>query len=268
MHETISVHVPVAPCCRNLFNPIKNSRFALAKPYRLILMKSAANSPMPRPIVEQTADGSATLYLAELDEHYHSVKGALTEAQHVYIHCALHHRMHAEAAANPLRVLEVGFGTGLNAALTAMQATPQHPLHYFGIEKYPLAPSLITHLGYEQHIPASLLQQLHQAPWDTPVALSPHFCLQKLQADVLCHNLPDELDVVYFDAFAPEKQPEMWSEAMFRKLYSAMRCHGVLTTYCAKGSIRRLLQMVGFQVERLAGPPGGKREILRATKPA
>lgn len=241
--------------------------------------------------IETTEDGSATLYVPQLDEHYHSVKGARTESQHIFIDMGLK----ASAATAP-RVLEIGFGTGLNAQLTLEEAerTGRH-IHYTGIELYPLTWDEIAPLHYTDH---PMFEALHRAPWEEDVPLAPHFTLHKTEADAgkfleneerrikneecskrasclpatpqgdssffiphsSCYN------VVYFDAFAPEKQPEMWGENLFCSLYRCMAPGGVLTTYCAKGVVRRMLQSIGFLVERLPGPPGGKREILRARK--
>lgn len=212
--------------------------------------------------VEVTADGSATLYVKEIDEHYHSVKGAITEALHIYRDCAFMHR----SDGTPLRLLEVGFGTGLNAVVTAMAADAQHPIHYITLEKYPVEPSLIEALGYHDIVDTTMLTAIHRAAWNTPVAITPHFTLEKLQADYLTDTLPGNIDIVYFDAFAPEKQPLMWSQQAFERLYNSLNPNAVLTTYCAKGNIRRLLTALGFTVERLPGPTAGKREILRATK--
>lgn len=218
-------------------------------------------------IIERTEDGSATLFVPELDEHYHSVKGARTESQHIFIDMGLK----ASAAPQP-HVLEIGFGTGLNALLT-LEAVEQdaRPVHYTGIELYPLAWEEVDALGYSNN---PLFKQLHTAPWEEDVKISPHFTLRKIKGDantvineeLRVVNSSFSPSVVYFDAFAPEKQPEMWNEQLFRSLYVYMNTGGILTTYCAKGVIRRMLQAVGFRVERLPGPPGGKREILRATK--
>lgn len=210
-------------------------------------------------IIEQTEDGSATLYVPELDEHYHSVKGARTESQHIFIDMGLK----ASIASRP-RILEIGFGTGLNALLTLETAErEQRAVHYTGIELYPLSWEEVDALHYSRN---PLFRTLHKAPWGEDVNITPHFTLRKIQGDAHATIGNGSFDVVYFDAFAPEKQPEMWSEALFRSIYAALSDNGLLTTYCAKGAVRRLLQAVGFTVERLPGPPGGKREILRATK--
>lgn len=218
-------------------------------------------------IIEKTEDGSATLYVPELNEHYHSVKGARTESQHIFIDMGL-----KAAAATTPHVLEIGFGTGLNALLTLEAAEKeQRHVHYTGIELYPLVWEEVDALHYSDH---PLFEALHRAPWAEEVAITPCFTLRKVQTDLqtidanhlLMMNGGTSFDVVYFDAFAPEKQPEMWEESILRNLHAAMAAGGVLTTYCAKGVVRRMLQAVGFEVERLPGPPGGKREILRGIK--
>ena len=212
--------------------------------------------------IQITDDGSTTIWLKDIDEHYHSVKGALTEANHIYRDAAFKFRHKGE----PLRLLEIGFGTGLNAAVTAMAAEEGRPVHYLSLEKYPLDAEILGEMHYDAVIPSDLWQAIHQAEWNRAVQISSCFTLEKRCADFLADELPHGIDVVYFDAFAPEKQPEMWGRRTFERLYEAMNPGAILTTYCAKGAIRRLLQDVGFKVERLEGPPGGKREILRATK--
>ncbi len=217
-------------------------------------------------VIEKTADGSPTLYREDIDEHYHSVKGALAESQHVYIEDGWRK---ASVAFSPVRVFEVGFGSGLNAALTASVAMEAEiPTEYYSVELYPL-PKETTDLissEFESKL-RETMKFVNQAPWEEAVDINPYFTLHKLEANLLTMTFPADLNAVYFDAFAPEKQPEMWSEAVFQKLFDAMHPGGILTTYCAKGAIRRMLQGIGFLTERLPGPPGGKREILRATKP-
>ena len=217
--------------------------------------------------IHHTDDGSATLFIPELEEHYHSIKGAYTEALHIYRDCAYKYAAErSPSRTSPLRLLEIGFGTGLNAAVTAMVATAQHKVHYITLEKYPVDAALIDKLAYDTIVDKQLFAAIHSAPWEHPTAITPHFTLEKCCCDLLVSPLPENIDVVYFDAFAPEKQSEMWSPEVFSRIYQTMCPGGVLTTYCAKGAIRRLLQSMGFVVERLAGPVGGKREILRAVK--
>lgn len=222
--------------------------------------------------IQLTADGSSTIYLPEIDEHYHSVKGALSESRHVYIQEGLFHRIKSggDSTGRPpkLRVLEIGFGTGLNAVLTALKAQELNvPVHYLSLELFPIDTATAMQLDYGNATDAATYSAIHAAPWNRPVDITPLFTLEKIIADFTRNRLPDSIDVVYMDAFAPEKQPEMWSKDAIERLSRAMSSGGVLTTYCAKGAIRRLLQSIGLAVERIPGPPGGKREILRATKP-
>ena len=245
-------------------------------------------------VIEKTDDGSATLFVPELNEHYHSTKGARTESQQIFINMGLK----ASAAPSP-HILEIGFGTGLNAWLTLEEAERSRwNIHYTGLELYPLEWQTIEQLGYisndeqlttsDRQQPAiELFKQLHTSPWEKDVQLTPHFTLQKVETDVnkwvenrerTMSNVNDSVtnaespalnpsfNLIYFDAFAPEKQPEMWSQELFNRLYVLLDKDGILTTYCAKGVVRRMLQTAGFTVERLPGPPGGKREILRARK--
>lgn len=215
--------------------------------------------------LERTADGSYTLYVPELNEHYHSVKGALTESQHIFMEMGLKH----SPAPEP-RILEIGLGTGLNAFLTLIAAEEmQRKVHYTGIERYPLAEETLRQLDYPGIIGKKHEEDyyaIHQAPWEKETNLSPWFTLHKIEGDFTRHTFQKGYDIIYFDAFAPEKQPEMWEQALFNTLYNVLNEGGILTTYCAKGVVRRMLQTAGFTVERLPGPPGGKREILRATK--
>ena len=215
--------------------------------------------------LEQTADGSYTLYVPELDEHYHSVKGALTESQHIFINMGLKH----SSVTSP-HILEIGLGTGLNCVLTLIKAKEnQLHVHYTGIERYPLNEEIIRKLNYPSIIGKECENDyfaIHQAPWEEDVCLSPWFTLHKMEGDFTHYSFEQKYDIIYFDAFAPEKQPEMWEQSLFDNLYQVLNEGGILTTYCAKGVVRRMLQTAGFKVERLPGPPGGKREILRATK--
>lgn len=215
--------------------------------------------------LEPTADGSNTLFVPELDEHYHSVKGALTESQHIFIQMGLNH-----SQAESPHVLEIGFGTGLNAFLTLLEAEKQsRKVCFTSIERYPLKEDIVRKLGYPEIIAPEKSEKfyaLHTAPWNQSVEIPSYFTLHKIEGDFTHFDFQSHYDVVYFDAFAPEKQPEMWSQPLFDRLYQQMNPGGILTTYCAKGVVRRMLQAAGFTVERLPGPPGGKREILRASK--
>lgn len=216
--------------------------------------------------IETTADGSRTLYLPEIDEHYHSIKGAMTESRHVFINLGLKY-----CSLPSLHVLEIGLGTGLNAFLTLQEAqASRRKILYTGIERNALTWETVQTLGYSDE---PLFQKIHTSPWEQDLSLTSYFTLHKKMEDFTLlfgslssvQKLP-AADVIYFDAFAPEKQPEMWTQELFNSLYVILNNQGILTTYCAKGNVRRMLQAAGFTVERLPGPPGGKREVLRGIK--
>lgn len=218
--------------------------------------------------IESTADGSHTLFVPSLNEHYHSVNGAKQESNHIYINAGLLH-----SSKDRIKVLEIGFGTGLNAFLSLLvsRITTKN-IDYTGLELYPLSMEVVNQLNYvEDYKPEDkqYFNQLHTCEWNQRNRVTPTFYLTKIQTDFSKLSLPIDFnkpfDVIYFDAFAPEKQPEMWSQAIFNFLYTLTNKDGILTTYCAKGVVRRMLLEAGYKVERLSGPPG-KREILRATK--
>ncbi|KAA6343055.1 tRNA 5-methylaminomethyl-2-thiouridine biosynthesis bifunctional protein MnmC [termite gut metagenome] len=168
------------------------------------------------------------------------------------------------SAVSAPQILEIGFGTGLNAFLTLLTAEQlNRHIHYTAIERYPLSWETIEGLAYSDDF---RFRMLHDASWNTEVLITPRFFLYKIEGDFTQYAFSSRYDVVYFDAFAPEKQPEMWSRQLFEYLYHMMNEGGILTTYCSKGAIRRMLQDIGFTVERLPGPSGGKREMLRAKK--
>lgn len=219
-----------------------------------------------KPEIEITADGSHTLFVPELNEHYHSVNGAIQESNHVFIDAGLTHCVKAD-----INIFEVGFGTGLNAFLTLMSAEQSsRKVHYTGVEAYPLDLDTINKLNYsEQYSPRyrDLYSKLHTVEWGNSVPITPDFSLTKLHADLTDFEWSNlrNIDLIYFDAFAPDKQPDLWTQQIFDHLYHAANNGAVMTTYCAKGVVRRMMQHAGFVVERLPGPPG-KREMLRATK--
>lgn len=214
--------------------------------------------------LQETADGSHTLFIPEMDEHYHSVNGAVQESRHVFIEAGLHRQEKKD-----ITVFEVGFGTGLNAYLTLLAAENEdRSVDYFSVELYPLDPALVRALNYGDMIcpeKKMLFTALHSAAWNEPVKMTDHFTLHKIQGDNNSCTLPEDMDLIYFDAFAPDKQPEMWSQEIFDRLYAHTSEGGILTTYCAKGVVRRMMQKAGYSVERIPGPPG-KREMLRAIK--
>lgn len=217
---------------------------------------------------EITADGSVTFYIPEIDEHYHSTNGAVVEARHVYLKEALQQYITLNLP-KQVRILEVGFGTGLNAFLTLLKSQEiQIPIHYTTLELYPLGTGQVGMLNYAEQIDASqihLFNALHEAKWGEPVSITPFFSIEKRQIDLVQAPLEGLFDVVYFDAFAPDKQPEMWTEAIYHKVAQAVVPNGILTTYCAKGVVRRGFRDAGFAMERIPGPPG-KREMIRGTR--
>ncbi len=208
-----------------------------------------------------TEDGSHSLYVREIDESYHSTHGAVQESRHIFIDAGL-----KQCSKSEIRVLEIGFGTGLNAFLTLIEAEQsEKTIQYTTLEKYPVEVEKALQLNYSELVSPEykhFFEKLHTSFWNENVEISPHFNLKKIETDFTEFDFTEKFDVIYFDAFSPEKQAEMWSEHQFEKLYKCCNFGAVLTTYCAKGSVRRAMQSAGFKVERLAGPPG-KREILR-----
>jgi len=214
-------------------------------------------------LLQTTADGSHTLFDPEIDESYHSIHGAIQESTYVFIEQGLR-----VCELNTIRVLEIGFGTGLNALLTSLEACrAQKRIHYTTLELYPVSEKQIRLLNYPELLEkcGDMFIKIYQATWEKDVEINPYFILHKVQTDFTTCSLSGVYDVVYFDSFSPEKQPEMWEESGFRKIAEQCNPDAILTTYCAKGSVRRILQKVGFRIERLPGPPG-KKEILRARK--
>lgn len=211
-----------------------------------------------------TDDGSHTLYLPSMDEHYHSHFGAITESEFIFINTGLRFCMKED-----IRVLEAGFGTGLNALLTAMEAEASgRHIFYFTVEKYPLAESITDALNYgslKGARGAELFGLIHAAAWNEPVAITPFLTIEKREADLTSYLIPGTYDIVFFDAFGPDKQPEMWTEEIIKKISGASHSGTVFVTYSAKGSLKRSLRSSGFSVEHLPGPPG-KRAITRAVK--
>ncbi|MGI4759310.1 MAG: tRNA (5-methylaminomethyl-2-thiouridine)(34)-methyltransferase MnmD [Janthinobacterium lividum] len=227
--------------------------------------------------VRTTADGSPTLYVPALDEHYHSHHGARQESAHVFIEAGLRPMLAARLGqpdVGPLHLLEVGLGTGLNALLTLeVVRAADRGIWYDGYETYPLPPEAIAALTPQWEAEPALRRaftKLHAFPWhdNDSYGFGSGFWLRKIQAPIQSANLPTNYyDLIYFDAFAPEKQPELWTEDVFAKLYVAAAPGAVLVSYCAQGQFRRNLRAAGWLTEKLPGPPG-KREMTRARKPA
>lgn len=212
--------------------------------------------------LQQTADGSSTLFLPEMNEHYHSVNGAIQESRHIFINAGLR-----QIEKRDLRIMEIGFGTGLNAFLTLLEAeaVEGRRVDYHSVELYPLDMELIRSLNYAEMVApekSDLFMAMHKAAWNEPVELTPRFTLHKIEGDSNTCALPSAVDLIYFDAFAPDKQPEMWNPEIFSKLYAHTAQGGLIVTYCAKGEVRRRMQAAGFSMERLPGPPGKRHMLL------
>jgi tRNA U34 5-methylaminomethyl-2-thiouridine-forming methyltransferase MnmC len=225
-----------------------------------------------------TGDGSHTLYVPSLNEHYHSVFGAVQESRHIYIGAGLNYPGPVSGSVN---LLEVGFGTGLNALLTCLEAESLGIIvRYQSLEMYPLSVEMTSQLNFpeqmtsqiksgiemtSQTIPA-LFRKIHAAPWNEWAEITEWFIVNKTHADLKTFVADPELfDLVYFDAFGPDVQPQMWTADIFRMLFRAMKPGAVLVTYSTKGVVKRNLKSAGFEIEKLPGPPG-KREILRAAR--
>jgi tRNA U34 5-methylaminomethyl-2-thiouridine-forming methyltransferase MnmC len=213
-----------------------------------------------------TADGSHSLLNEAMQETYHSVHGAIQESEHVFINCGLQYWVERMRSSS-LRILEIGFGTGLNAWLT-MQYARRHKLSiaYVSIEAYPLEEGIWSVLNYATDDDQNAFLNLHRASWGTLVDIQPGFMLTKLHSRLEDTLLDDaSFDLIYFDAFAPSKQPEMWTLPVLERIVKSMRTDGVFVTYCAKGQVKRDLRMLNMITESLPGPPG-KKEMIRAMK--
>ena len=223
---------------------------------------------MKKTILEITADGSHTLFVPELNEHYHSINGALQESQQVFIHNGLHHM---PLCLKEINLLEIGFGTGLNALLTVLEAKKQRrKINYVAVEPEPVERELLDALNYAAVIggteASGYFKKLHETGWVYPAFLSDYFIISKIQARLEDITLRDEqFNLVYFDAFGPDVQAELWTEAVFAQLYKCLKPDGILVTYSCKGTVKRALKAAGFTIEKLPGP-AGKREVLRAVK--
>ncbi|HEX3009304.1 MAG TPA: tRNA (5-methylaminomethyl-2-thiouridine)(34)-methyltransferase MnmD [Bacteroidales bacterium] len=210
--------------------------------------------------IRKTDDGSSTIWSEKYGETYHSGFGAVTESTHVFIEAGL-----KQAAFNPVNVFEMGFGSGLNALLTFIEATKLNLIvNYHAIELHPLNSEFVDAFDVP-HEYKEVFNKIHAAEWNKETAIDANFTIKKIQGDLTLWQ-PDSLyHLVYYDAFSPESQPELWTVDIFRKIYDMMYPGGILTTYCAKGIVRRNMIATGFIAERLPGPPG-KREMLRARK--
>jgi tRNA U34 5-methylaminomethyl-2-thiouridine-forming methyltransferase MnmC len=214
--------------------------------------------------LSDTADGSHTIYVPELDEHYHSIHGAVQESTFIFINNGF-----VVCKANPVSILEIGFGTGLNALLTAIKAKSGNTqVNYTSIEKNPLGIEIsnsLNHYKYAGENGMEIFHLIHSAPWNTSVNICNNFNLEKIEADFTKCLLTGNYDLIYFDAFGPDKQPEMWTPELFAGIAAVTNKNGILVTYSAKGEVKRRLRACGFDVTLLPGPPG-KRQMIRAVK--
>lgn len=220
-------------------------------------------------VIKTTGDGSKTLFHAKLNEHYHSIHGALTESRHVFIQHGLS-LYYSSGMRNEISILEIGLGTGLNAALTMSKADELNTrVHYTALETHPVNSDILFQMEYDKILSTKEFEALtliHSADWEKRVETAPFFSLLKLNIPVQDFDSKEHFDIIYFDAFAPEKQPEMWTEAIFKSCFDWLIPGGILVSYCAKGQFKRDLKSVGFDVKKYPGPPG-KREITVAVKP-
>lgn len=211
--------------------------------------------------IRQTDDGSQTLWSAKYNETYHSVYGAQTETTHVFIEAGL-----KQVQANPVHVFEMGFGTGLNALLTLKESLKSNfTVMYHAIELHPVLPEIYSKIEVEKECSEAFLK-MHRSDWNTEVQITSGFTLKKIHESLNNWHPNQHYNVIYFDAFSPETQPELWTTEIFDTMFQMLKPGGILTTYCAKGSVRRNMIASGFKTERLPGAPG-KREMLRARKP-
>ncbi len=239
-----------------------------------------------------TADGSKTIHLVEWDEHYHSIHGAIQEANHVFIkhgllfyvglylkpNTRISNRSFRTASRdetsiqlpnNTISILEIGFGTGLNTFITLLEAEKlKVSIDYVGVEAFPISAEELKEMNYSKQLDenrAKDFDTIHQVTWEEKHPITAHFLLTKQKKFFADIDDKEQFSLIYFDAFGARVQPELWTEDIFQKMYDALRPNGILVTYSAKGSVRRAMIAVGFSVEKLPGPPG-KREMLRATK--
>jgi tRNA U34 5-methylaminomethyl-2-thiouridine-forming methyltransferase MnmC len=212
----------------------------------------------------KTSDGSDTIFVTDLNEHYHSIHGAVQESTFIFIENGFDF-----CKADPLSIFEVGFGTGLNALLTAVKSMAgEREVNYTSIEKDPVSSSIISslnHSGFAGKDGREIYNSIHSSPWNSAINICRNFNLTKIHGDLTSIQLSGKYDLIYFDAFGPDKQPGMWTREMFELIASITGKDGVFVTYSAKGEVRRNLQACGFEVHLLPGPPG-KRQIIRGVK--
>ena len=212
----------------------------------------------------KTSDKSDTIFNSEYDEPYHSTNGAISESVHVYIESGLNN-----CRLQSIKIFEVGFGTGLNTILTYIESSNKDlTVEYTAIELFPVNIEIIDRLNYTEFFSEDqklIYNKFHTCNWDENINFSENFTFKKIKADFNKYNFDQKYDLIYFDAFAPDKQPEIWSNENFSKIFNTLNNNGILTTYSSKGIVKNNLRNAGFNVTRLNGPVG-KRHILRAKK--
>lgn len=223
---------------------------------------------MPKVEIFETRDGSHSLLLPEMNETYHSTHGAVTESLYVFIDKGLRYLLEEQPTLKEVNILEVGFGTGLNAWLTAVEAAKLGiKVNFVTLEKFPLEKEIWSQLNYAQsESDQKLYKSVHEVNWNCVEEVSQNFSIQKLETDIFEYS-PEEgtFDLIYFDAFAPSKQPEMWQPEILQKMYNVLKTSGIFATYCAQGQFKRDFKAAGFISEELPGPPG-KKEMTRGKK--
>ncbi len=219
-----------------------------------------------------TADGSNSLHIKELGEGYHSIHGAIQESMHVFVNAGLRaiSLNNTSSINNEITILEIGLGTGLNVLLSLLDANKNNQkINYIALEPYPIEEDIANELNYAQLLSngefKTTFENIHTCNWSIPIKLSDNFTFLKIKRKLQDYEFENKFNLIYFDAFGPLIQPEMWTEETFSKVYLATQPNGILVTYCAKGEVKRILKKVGFTVESLKGPPG-KREMIRAIK--
>lgn len=235
-------------------------------------MKTIESSENQRIVV--TADGSISLFDKNFHQHYHSASGAVMESEHIFIRLGLEYKiranqLHSDSApahGNRVFIFEMGFGTGLNAYLAWKFADElKSPIAYTGVEAYPIEEEEYKQLNFEDKIGKPGFDKLHRLPWEQSHALSDYFTFRKEKKRLEDYTSKEKFDLIFYDAFSPRVQPELWTEEAFERIAGLTHKGGVLVTYSSKGSVRRALKHAGFQVEKHPGP-GTKLEVVRAIK--
>jgi tRNA U34 5-methylaminomethyl-2-thiouridine-forming methyltransferase MnmC len=218
-----------------------------------------------------TGDGSHTVSVPEMNVLYHSKHGAIQESMHVFIEAGLLYKSgrnperQSKGRPDSIKIFEMGLGTGLNAFLTAIEAVNKKiKIFYVAVENFPLSTEEVLSLNYSKNLQhKEWFDALHQCQWNEDIAINEYFTFRKEQADIVSYSTNQAFNIIYYDAFAPTAQPELWTTEIFKKLNSFLYPEGILVTYCSKGYVRRAMQSAGFIVEKIPGPPG-KREMVRA----